>query len=308
LNANWAFIPSKAQKIGFKRQHPHLNYLTVSSRFESKNMKLRPWIAFTSAVILLLGLWSCLKDQSPEQTSSGVQFDEVKLFKSSKDCAEQSNNCAKVVVQYPVMTTGKEEVKKKINQITEQKVLESLAVFSDHDNTLVVNLDSAIADFIELYEDYVTDSEFFTIPWELKIKGQIINKSDNMVCLRLENNSYTGGAHPNHYTTMLNFNTNTGDLLELKDVVRNVEEFKNIAEDILLGRNKRRVEPSDEPLIELTSDSYFMLPENFAIQDDGILLYYNPYEASDYANGAVSFLVSFDELKPILSKNFKLSD
>jgi hypothetical protein len=51
-----------------------------------------------------------------------------------------------------------------------------------------------------------------------------------------------------------------------------------------------------------------MLPENFAIQDDGILLYYNPYEASDYANGAVSFLVSFDELKPILSKNFKLSD
>ncbi len=270
-------------------------------------MNLRPRIALVLAAVLVLGLWSCLKDQELKESDDSVRFEDISYRKASEGCKGQSNDCAKVSVQYPVMTTGNEQAKSKINQITQQKVLESLAIFSDHNNKLVVNVDSAMAEFIELYEDYVTDSEFFTIPWELKIKGQIVYQSNEMVCLRLDNSSYTGGAHPNHHTTLLNFNTNTGHLLQLNDVVRNVEQFKLIAEDILLGKKKRKDQISDEPIIELTSDSFFNLPENFAIKEDGILLFYNPYEASDYANGSISFLVSFDELQPILSKEFKLN-
>lgn len=271
-------------------------------------MKVRPWIAIFPAFAVLLCLWSCLKDSKNEQFKGpSVQFDEVTLIKTSKGCTTQSNDCAKVSVQYPIMTSGDENVKNKVNQVTKKKVLESLAVFSDHDNKLVVNLDSAMVEFVKLYEDYVKDSDFFTIPWELKIKGEVIFQAENMVCLQLDNSSYTGGAHPNQYTTLLNFNTHTGDLLQLNDIVYDVEEFKNIAENILVGKKRPKSE-NDQPVIEFTSDSFFMLPENFAVQEDGILLYYNPYEASDYANGSISFLVSYDDLKSILSKDFKLSD
>ena len=271
-------------------------------------MKARPWIATLLTLALILALWSCLKDQkASEVVSNGIHFNNATLQKSSSGCATQSNDCAKVMVEYPVMVSGDSIVRTKVNALTKQKVIESLAVFSDHHQKLVVNIDSAMAEFIELYEDYITDSNFFTIPWELKIRGQVVHQSEELVCLRLDNSSYTGGAHPNNYTTLLNFNTQTGHLIQLKDVVKDVEEFKNIAEEILLGKKKPK-EPSDEPIIELTSDSFFTLPENFAIQEDGILLYYNPYEASDYANGAISFLISYDELKAILSKEFRVSD
>ncbi len=266
-------------------------------------MKLRLWIALFS-ILTTVGLWSCLKDQ-PSRLPDNAQlhFKEVSLLKKSKVCEPE---CAKVSVKYPKATSGEPDIQARINKVTEQKVLESLAVFSDNQK-LVVNLDSAMSAFIKLYEQYVTKAEFFTIPWELKIQGKVEYQSENTVCLRLDNNSYTGGAHPNHHTVLLNFNTNTGDLLNLKDVVRDVNEFKNIAEDILFGKRKKE-ESDDHPLIELTSESFFMLPENFAIKEDGILLYYNPYEASDYANGSISFLVSFDDLKPILARDFRFSD
>lgn len=270
-------------------------------------MKSRPWIALLSAVVLL-GLWSCLNEQDTTQsTVEWVQFKEISKVKTSEGCVNQQNDCAKVSVKYPIVASGKKEIQEKINKVTQQKIFESLAVFSEYNNKLVVNLDSAMAEFIALYEDYVTDSEFFTIPWELKIQGKVVFQSKNMVSLLLENSSYTGGAHPNLYTTLLNFNTNTGNLVELNDIVRDVNQFKNIAEDILLGKNKQK-EDTDQPLIELTSESFFMLPQNFAIQEDGILLFYNPYEASDYANGSISFLISYDQLSAILSEEFKSID
>lgn len=270
-------------------------------------MKVRSWIILLLAVVVL-GIWSCLKDQSSEHSDKvSLRFEPVTKVKTSQGCAQGEKDCAKVSIQYPKVTAGEPRVQEKINEVTEQKVLESMAIFSDHNQKLVVNLDSAMAEFIELYESYVTDTNYFTIPWELKIQGKVVFQSDDMVCLRLDNSSYTGGAHPNHYTTMLNFNTTTGSLLQLKDVVRDVNEFRNIAEGILLGKKEEK-EELDQPLIELTSESFFMLPENFAIQEDGILLFYNPYEASDYANGALSFLISYDELKKILAEDFRLSD
>ncbi len=266
-------------------------------------MKLRVWM-IPLPIVILVGLWSCLNDQTSDLPDNAqLNFKEVTLIKRSKTC---EMDCAKVSVRYPRVISGNPEVQSRINRVTEQKVLESLAVFSDNQK-LVVNLDSAMSEFIKLYEQYVTRAEFFTIPWELKIQGKVEYQSDHTVCLRLDNNSYTGGAHPNHHTTLLNFNTQTGDLLDLGDVVRDVEQFKVIAEDILFGKKKRQ-DTDEQPLIELTSESFFMLPENFAIKEDGILLFYNPYEASDYANGSISFLVSFDDLKPILSKEFRFSD
>lgn len=254
--------------------------------------------------------WSCSQKPESEQIADdSLQFESISLMKISSGCSEQKQECARVSVDFPLATNGESLIKEKINNVTKQKVLESLAVFSEHDSKLIVDLDAAMAEFIKLYESYVTDSDFFTIPWELKINGEVLFQSQNTVSLRLDNSSYTGGAHPNQYTTLLNFNTETGNLIQLKDVVRDINEFKIIAEELLLGKNKKKEdEVSDHPVIELTSDSYFMLPENFSIQEDGILLFYNPYEASDYANGSLTFLISYDELKPILSENFKEVD
>ncbi len=268
-------------------------------------MNLCSWKPLLLA-FLSIYIWSCSSDKGNEQfTGDGIYFEEVSMMKISSGCSEQKQECAKVSVDYPLAKTGDAYIKDKINKVTKQKVLESLAVFSEHDNKLVEDLDVAMAEFIKLYESYVRESNFFSIPWELKIDGEVLYQSEKMVCLKLENSSYTGGAHPNEYTTLLNFNTETGDLLELNDIVSDVAKLRVLAEESILGKRKKEVDESDVPVIELASDSYFTLPENFAIQKNGILLFYNPYEASDYASGTLSFLLSYDDLNSILANGFK---
>jgi hypothetical protein len=44
----------------------------------------------------------------------------------------------------------------------------------------------------------------------------------------------------------------------------------------------------------------FGLPQNFALQEDGVYFYYNPYEAAAYALGATEFTIPYEELKEVI--------
>ncbi len=266
-------------------------------------MKTRRLLAITSMVGLFFYLGACaFQGSTGEENSANISFERISKRKQSLRCKENKNICATVTVNYPTAKYGDEFVVNAINQTVKKKILESLAVFSDLDKKLVADIDSAMVGFIHLYDNFITASEFFTVPWELKVDGKIVYQSDKIVSIKLENYSFTGGAHPNSNVCMLNFDAQTGQLLQLKDIITDMEEFVAIINN--RQDKKREKRPINAgPSIELASTSYSGLPENFSIDKKGILFHYNPYEVGTYADGSYSFFLTFDALDEVLIKS-----
>ncbi len=49
----------------------------------------------------------------------------------------------------------------------------------------------------------------------------------------------------------------------------------------------------------------FTLPENFALRDEGLAFYYNPYDVAPYAMGPTEIVLSWEEIKDLLAPPYK---
>ena len=50
----------------------------------------------------------------------------------------------------------------------------------------------------------------------------------------------------------------------------------------------------------LFENDKFILPQNIFFKEDGLLLYYNPYEIGSFADGTKELLISYTEAEPYL--------
>ncbi len=136
-----------------------------------------------------------------------------------------------------------------------------------------------------------------------KTKISILRADTNAVGLLMLFDGYSGGAH-GYYGYIGNaFDTKTGKKLELKDVVTDISTFF----DKVLERLK-----------EQYSDIYedFWDPEGYieelkkepniswSLSNEGVTVYFNPYEISSYADGVQFVTVYFDEIPDIFNPKY----
>jgi hypothetical protein len=48
----------------------------------------------------------------------------------------------------------------------------------------------------------------------------------------------------------------------------------------------------------------FVLPDDFALRDDGLAFYYNPYDVAPYSMGATEIVLSQDEIRRLLKPEY----
>ncbi len=99
----------------------------------------------------------------------------------------------------------------------------------------------------------------------------------------------------------MNFNLKDGKPLEWKDLFTDIEQLKALVE--MKFREVRNL-PEGSNLNELGFfwDDPFELPQNFELQAEGILFWYNPYEIASYAEGPTDFTLSHEQLKEIFKR------
>lgn len=119
--------------------------------------------------------------------------------------------------------------------------------------------------------------------------------------LKYRNSLYEGGAHENYYEGFKNFYKGKKEL-KLKDIVIDKKRFKNEAQKIY--KEQRGLAPNDPLTKDGWFDNKFVLANEFAITNDGILFLYNPYEVKPFALGITKFLVPFDRVKKYLNLSF----
>lgn len=154
--------------------------------------------------------------------------------------------------------------------------------------------------FIASYEDLKKEFPKDSFGWDGKVEGSIAYQTENVLNIRIDHYTFTGGAQGYQGVLSLIFNPKTGKIITNRELFNDVNAFTTFAEQ------KFRVlyEIPENENINATGlmfeDDKFALPFAILFNEKGLLLYYNTYEAASYAEGPKELQLTYAELKPYL--------
>ena len=251
------------------------------------------------SLFLIAALASCKKNAASddvETTTAEKPLQEVLSFsieslnKQSKSCATDSTTCASIDISVPHArgTAAADPINARITGALVEAI--------DMGDVRSTGLDEAAGRFVASYDSFLVEmraeGQEFISSWALETEGQVLYRDSQYICIELPFYTYTGGAHPNTFTKILNFDVHTGAEINVLDLIADTVEFKRLAEEAF------RVAREFDPDTDLQDEGFFwgkafFLPGNMGIVENGIYLVYDPYEAAAYAAGPTSFVIPY---------------
>ena len=189
---------------------------------------------------------------------------------------------------YPVVkikTDGYEKLSSYLdshNRETEEYVME------------IVNRDSFFAaEQAKLYPDSISQFSLYVTAEPTRTDSVVFSYTE-------EESSYTGGAHGNLYSSGININPETGERLELTDVVTDINLVHDFASDDLSTKSDMLFNEYEDTL-----NSLFEVPNvQWVLDSEGLVLMFNPYELAPYAAGVITVLIPYES--DLIKTEFKL--
>ena len=157
--------------------------------------------------------------------------------------------------------------------------------------------DTALAD---LYAEMIPDQET-EYAWEntLSAQSDAAVVADTLLVYTIDMSSYSGGAHGYYGRTVRNYSLKGGYDLMLNDLFDATQ--RDLLDELIRDKLYDRYGVADD--VGLAAEGFFpeeiAATENFAIGEQGITFYYNPYDIGCYALGDVEVHIGFDELNEL---------
>lgn len=112
--------------------------------------------------------------------------------------------------------------------------------------------------------------------------------------------SYTGGAHGNYSTSLMNFDVNGYELM-LRDITTDIEMLTNIGRQEFYSMfDLDKEKPINKQGYWFDRDEFY-LPDNFAFTEDYLLFVYNPYEVASYAQGEIELRLPYSKIEKLIN-------
>jgi hypothetical protein len=236
--------------------------------------------------ILIFSIASCSKELTFEK-----QYFEKK---TSLACVE---NCPHIKVTIPLaknVPIVADSINKKVFSVLKELIYFGEKPYPSTDYNGLLN--SFIGSYEQLQKEYPKEA----LSWEAKIEGSIKYQSDSILNLQIKHYTYTGGAHGYQGLRSLLFNPETGKSIPNNKLFKDSNSFEAFAEKKFRAKYNIPENKSINATGFLFEADKFSLPLNIFYTDKGLLLYYNPYEASSYADGTKELLLSYNELSDYL--------
>ena len=263
-------------------------------------------LGFLQIASLLL-LISCA-DKSGDQNlgNNSLQIETVILQQQSEGCENRdSGNCAKIKIEYiELKNLPNLSAMEKINSKIQKELLRTIGREKNNNN-----FDALMQNFIDEYKNFKKEFPESHQEWEIERRVDNNFKDDNILSCTISEYSYLGGAHPNTFLTVINFNLNSGEILNLPDILIDeyLDELNNIAEPIF---RKEKELTKDINLTEAGfwfDDDKFSVNNNFTIGKDGLTFFYNSYEITAYAFGPTELFIPYNLIKKLIKPDGLLS-
>lgn len=238
-------------------------------------------------ILLCLIFTSCKKELSFENE----RFEEKSTIPCKKDCPQ-------ITIEVPIARNGRvisDSINKKVFAVIKE------IVFFGEDSTKVDDYKSLSKSFIASYEEMLQKFPDDTFGWEGKIIGNVEFQSENILNLKIDHYTFTGGAHGYQGYRSLLFNAKTGKNITNHQLFKNEKEFKAFAEKTFRAKYKIPESANINATGLMFENDKFQLPQNIFYTSEGLLLYYNSYEAASYADGPKELIFPYDEVKKYLN-------
>ena len=239
-----------------------------------------------------------------------ISFDNPYRFKvktkifSHNGCKRDDPGCTYFLIRYPVLSARNNDAKT-------QKMADQLNSFIQNSGGLQTQMfpfEEQASTFIADWQAHYQSQEDMKLPWFRELEISILGISKDHISLMESQFQFHGGAHPNTEIKMNSFNTVSGEQIFLKDLFK-AKDMQRIARLCEESFRKNQGLPAGHSLSSMGFDfpgGKFYIPENFAITEFGLLLFFNQYEIAAYAAGWTSFLVPYSKLKPYLKPEIKV--
>jgi hypothetical protein len=137
------------------------------------------------------------------------------------------------------------------------------------------------------------------------LKATLLRQSGPLVLIRLDADTYTGGAHGIKATAFLNFDRQQNRALQLDDIIQDgkrpalITALQAVHEAWLIKNN------ATDPDTRKTWP--FVETDNFALSESGVEFVYQSYAIAPYSSGQPSLTVPYAALKGILKPEWMLA-
>lgn len=250
-----------------------------------------------ASLIFLIGCAD--KSDDIKLKDNSIQIESVNLKRQSGDCENTgSGNCAKIKIEYIELNNLPDlSTMEKINSKIQKELLRPIGREKGNKN-----FEELMQNFIDEYKNFKKEFPESHQEWEIERKVDNSFYDDNILSCTFSEYSYLGGAHPNTYLTFTNFNLNSGEIIDLSDILINgyLNALNIIAEPIF---RKEKELAEDINLTEAGfwfDDDKFSVNNNFRIGKDGLYFFYNNYEITAYAYGPTELFIPYKSIKKLI--------
>ena len=112
-----------------------------------------------------------------------------------------------------------------------------------------------------------------------------------------QNYEYSGGAHSMPFWNGYTFDLETGEQLQLSDIVENDDlQIKEIVTGYFEQMYEKEPDAYWDDAVDVVRE-YASLQSPFYLSEEGIVFYYGPYELAPYAGGVIEIVIPYNEVK-----------
>jgi hypothetical protein len=273
-------------------------HLTIQL-YNKMRSKMKIVLSILISIIFVINFSGCGTNNDEK---AKLKYGIGKFERQSNMC--DSIGCAKIVLEYPVI---KVSFSGAINDSLENYI--QAALLDNYSELNIKTVDEMAERFFKDYEESRKDFPDRITSWEINNSISVIYNENSIVSFLSEFYHYTGGAHGNSGIYFSNFNSQTGEKLELLDILipGYENELNKAAEKIF------RIEKQLSANSNLESEGFwfegnkFSLNKNFGIKNEGLIFYFNSYEIAPYAMGPTEILIPYKEIKNLVKQDGSLN-
>ncbi len=268
-------------------------------------MRLSTFLTFA----FVLGVFCSCECSNPEtvenlNSSDSLTFEITTLEKALPCPAHMSGNCLEISIQNLRVTAGAPD---SVLGTIEGSLAQALSS-TDNNDYKTNNAEGIAQNLIAEYQQIIKELPDYGMAWNYQSYYDVFLNQQGLFGVQLSNNTFTGGAHPNSFTTYYTYSSHTGKKLDLKDLLNEGQtpELEALAEKKL--RDLYEV-PSNQTLEDAGfwfENNVFALSEHFKYNPQGLYFWYNQYEIASYAFGPVEIFFSYDEIKRFIRPQYLL--
>ena len=261
---------------------------------------------FKTQITLFAGLLliaACDQNKSSETVSEApateILYEEI--FESLDNCNPDSLSCTWAKISYPVFA---DTSKVGLNNLILDYVHASLSAYvqTGDDGTKDVRL--AVTEFLDDYRKFKNEFNDYNFGWYIQVQAEILYNQKGLFSLKVDSETFTGGAHPNTTSSLLIADANSASILTARDIISDTTAFKKSLEAAFRELKGLMPETTFADAGYYINDGDFILNDNIGMTSDKIIVHYNPYEIAPYSLGPTTIELDREKIKDLLaSKN-----